>query len=212
MKILCSGDSLVNGFPYARSHSFPSVLARETGIEVTNIGMNGITAGDVSRMLRSKLNEDSFDAVLISCGSNDFMLGTAGPAQVCDIVSKMCDDAISKGVRDIYVCAPPLTDPEQAQRMWMPGVSYEFVNSQLEEYGQLLAKLSRDHGKTDSSDKTPASQTAISSDTQTAVHFIDIQAAYRSFARYADGVHPTEEGYALIANAVAYAISTTFPL
>lgn len=185
MKILCSGDSLVNGFPYPRSHSFPSVLARETGIDVTNIGMNGITAGDVSRMLISKLDEDPFDAVLISCGSNDFMLGTAGPAQVCDIVSKMCDDAIGKGVSDIFVCAPPLTDPGQAQRMWMPGVSYESVNEQLEEYGQLLSELSLG---------------------SSAVHFIDIQAAYRSFAKYADGVHPTKEGYALIANAVAYAI------
>lgn len=198
LKITCAGDSLVNGYPFPRIKSFPSVLTRKTGLETDNIGMNGITARDVSRVLDSKLavcaqEKESGavpDAVLISCGSNDFMLGTAGPAQVCDIVSEMAASAFGYGVHSVYVCAPPLTDPDQAQYMWMPGISYELINRQLEEYRQLLSDLSA----------------SARPDSDGNIHFIDIQTAYRTYAKYVDGVHPTAEGYELIADAVAAAL------
>lgn len=188
LKLICAGDSLVNGYPFPRSKSFPSVLARKTGFEIDNIGMNGITARDVSRVLDSKLaicaqekeTGDNPDAVLISCGSNDFMLSTGDPAQVCGIISEMAASAFGYGVCSFYVCAPPLTDPDQAQYMWMPGISYELINRQLEEYRQLLSELADGN-----------------------IHFIDIQTAYKSYAKYVDGVHPTAEGYELIADTVA---------
>ena len=73
MKLLCVGDSLVNGYPYPRSISFPSAVARETGFDVVNMGMNGITADDTERVLDRALGSadampgsDMPDAVLIS--------------------------------------------------------------------------------------------------------------------------------------------------
>ena len=92
----------------------------------------------------------------------------------------MAASAFGYGVCSFYVCAPPLTDPDKAQYMWMPGISYELINRQLEEYRQLLSELADGN-----------------------IHFIDIQTAYKSYAKYVDGVHPTAEGYELIADTVA---------
>ena len=183
MKLFCYGDSLVNGYPFPRNNSFPSILAKKTGADIQNHGMNGITAGDVFRVLEGDL-ADGTDAVLISCGSNDFMLGSMSPRQVTYTVSKMTDISSARGVKKIFICAPPLTDPAQAAIMWMPGISYEQVNRHLEEYRQLLER----------SFDGPASEK---------MHFIDIQTDYKKYAKYIDGVHPTAEGYELIAEIIS---------
>ena len=193
MRLLCVGDSLVNGFPYPRSSSFPSVVAQKTGFDVVNMGMNGITADDTERVLDRALGSadampgsDMPDAVLISCGSNDFMMGCAGPKDILRLVVRMASRAHKAGVSEVYVCAPPLTDPEKASRLWMPGVDYGKVNDMLAEYKSLIEEYSQGGGE------------ALSS-----FRFIDIQSGYSGFGKYADGVHPTEEGYRLIGDIVA---------
>lgn len=98
----------------------------------------------------------------------------------------MASRAHKAGVSEVYVCAPPLTDPEKASRLWMPGVDYGKVNDMLAEYRSLIEEYSQGGAK------------ALSS-----FRFIDIQSGYSGFGKYADGVHPTEEGYRLIGDIVA---------
>jgi lysophospholipase L1-like esterase len=66
MRLLCCGDSLVNGFPFPRANSFPSLIAEEMGIEVRNIGMNGITATDTAHFLSQELRKNAYDAAKAS--------------------------------------------------------------------------------------------------------------------------------------------------
>ena len=189
MKLLCCGDSLVNGFPFPRSFSFPSIIADETGIEVRNIGINGITAADAAYYFKTKIGNHRssyFDAVLISCGSNDFMLGMSGPGDVCSDVETMCALSAECGIRQIYICSPPLTNPEQASGFWMPGVPYEKVNEDLKTYAGLLKNLVSGFRHAPNADIT----------------FIDIQKAYQDYGRYHDGVHPTKAGYRFIAETI----------
>ena len=269
MKILCAGDSLVNGFPFSRMDSFPSIIARKTGIEVTNIGMNGITADDTAAYLNRTLTEMGVadrsssktddiimdnstsdiqgssipDAVLISCGSNDFMMGISTPEDVSRLINVMAAQAHAAGVSDVFVCAPPLTDPSKASVMWMPGVDYERVNRDLKEYRDLLEQFainSNDH-----IDETPTSKNLeneklnektnkklneklnekfnegivdnkeqddknLDSEMHIAkkhIHFVDVQSAYTRLAKYSDGVHPTKEGYQLIADTIIHILS-----
>lgn len=196
MKLICTGDSLVNGFPFSRRDSFPSIIARKTGIKVINIGMNGITADDTAAYLRNALKDqsvtpedpekdDDLDAVLISCGSNDFMMGISGCEDVLGQIKVMAAEAKAAGM-SVYICAPPLTDPSKASIMWMPGVDYERVNDDLKQYRELLKEFADAAGDN--------------------VHFIDIQSAYTGLAKYSDGVHPTKEGYELIADTAIAAI------
>ena len=233
MKIICAGDSLVNGFPFSRIDSFPSIIARKTGIEVTNIGMNGITADDTAAYLNRTLTEMGVadrsssktddiimdnstsdiqgssipDAVLISCGSNDFMMGISTPEDVSRLINVMAAQAHAAGVSDVFVCAPPLTDPSKASVMWMPGVDYERVNRDLKEYRDLLEQFainSNDH-----IDETPTSKN-LDSEMHIAkkhIHFVDVQSAYTRLAKYSDGVHPTKEGYQLIADTIIHILS-----
>lgn len=189
--ILFFGDSIVNGFPFARKSSFPDLFGEMTGFEIRNTGMNGATSGEISRIFRSEMEtaraqREKVSTVVIMCGSNDLVMGVGSAKSALANVKEMIEAGYAAGA-DVVVMSPPLTDAAKAGRLWMPA-DYEAVNSELEKYRGLLEDLCE----------------------KTGALFVDIQSAYAEFAAgaegvsaYVDGVHPTKEGQRFIAEEVA---------
>lgn len=181
MKVVCIGNSIVKGFPHRQGQSFPAVLRERTGWQVINKGVNG----DSTAMVLDRFEKDALshhpDRVIILTGANDFIHRLATPAEAMDNITKMVDLAISQGAEPILL-TPLRCDPEQAAREWMPGASvdYRLVNRQLSELGKLILQASDTKGCT----------------------VVDLGLKYKGFGKYHDGLHPTVEGQAWIAQSI----------
>lgn len=173
--ILFSGDSIVNGFPYRRTQSFPSIIERELGVTVYNEGRNGETAAQLSRYFLREVKRLKPDKVFIMTGSNDVMEPGVTAQDVADIILKMADGAAALGSTPILMTSID-NDPVLASQRWMRGVDYVKANDLLSEIGTILKKSN--------------------------YQVIDTGTLYRSCAQYTDGVHPTPAGYRFIADII----------
>ena len=76
MIIACLGDSLTYGYGIPRPKVWTTLLARRTGIDVRNCGINGDTTGGMLARFHHHVVQAGADAVLIMGGFNDLALGT----------------------------------------------------------------------------------------------------------------------------------------
>jgi len=77
--VLALGDSLTAGYGAPAGADWPAQLARLTGWELHNEGVNGDTAEGALARLEPLLAAQRFDAVLVGIGGNDMLRGV--PAQ-----------------------------------------------------------------------------------------------------------------------------------
>ncbi len=182
MKIVCIGNSIVNGFPYKRSCSFPSVLRELTGWEVINKGINGQMASELLERFDRDVTAHRPDKVVILTGTNDFILDQHTSQEVMEKIAAMQEKAEDFGAETIWM-TPILCNEEQASRCWMPeaGVDYSIVNEKLALLGELMKAGARD---------------------KISCKVIDLAVKYRKFGKFHDGIHPTAEGQRYIANIV----------
>ncbi len=189
MNIACIGDSLVNGYPFSRAYSWPALLASRTGNSCFNFGVNGETSSQICRRLLPALRSCRPELVFLSGGTNDFIFTAAEPDDVMARLTQMAADAKNAGVRPA-LSTPLLTIPEAAWRMWADDTDYEEVNRKLKQLREQI--LSFCH-----KDRLPC---------------VDAQSAYETLVKqnrpadplasalYVDGIHPTMEGYSVLAD------------
>lgn len=185
MKMLCVGDSLVDGYPFGRADSFPAVIEKITDTEVINAGISGQSSAEILRRFPEELRRagDDLGTVLILCGSNDYIFSICEPEKTMEHIRGMISASENECER-ILLCAPPLCIPEQASRQWadMPPSEYDAVNEKL--------KMLRDMLESEAAGRSSAD-------------FFDLQEMYKGFASYVDGVHPVREGYRIIGERIA---------
>ena len=191
MKIICIGDSLTHGYPFGEKYSWTDIVSGLNGWEMVNRGVNGESSGEILKRIRrcgyfqngglAEGSETKADKVTIMCGSNDFVYDLGGVSDVLANILQMVLMAKDEGIRPV-VMIPPLCEPEQAREAWMDGcgIDYEKVNRQLR---TLAKELMMAKGKFD-------------------FDLIDIQTKYEEYHKYVDGLHPTKDGYELIAQIV----------
>lgn len=179
MKVVCIGNSIVNGFPFQRSKSFSSVLREETGWEVINKGINGQSTDEIKERFSIDALKHKPDKIVILSGANDFIFSINEPEEAIKNYEEMAKGAKEAGVQ-VYLAAPLLTDAPQASEFWATGVDvdYNVVNEKLKKFRELILESAK----------------ALN------VDFIDLQKKYETFAQYVDGVHPTEEGQRFLAD------------
>jgi lysophospholipase L1-like esterase len=182
MKVVCIGNSIVNGFPHRRSRSFPSVLRTLTGWEVINKGVNGDTTGGVLERFPHDVLAHRPDLVLILTGTNDFILGLSTPEEALENLAQMARTAREAGIRPVLL-TPVGTDPDQAAGGWMAGagIDYRDVNARLEVLSQGIRGLAADG----------------------TCGLVDLELKYKGFGKFVDGIHPTEEGQEKLARWIA---------
>lgn len=182
MKVVCIGNSIVNGFPHRRSQSFPSVLRALTGWEVINKGQNGDTTSGVLARFPHDVLAHRPDMVLILTGTNDFILGLATPEEALQNLEEMAAMAREAGIRPVLL-TPIGTDPEQAAAAWMSGagIDYRAVNAKLEALSEGIRRLAAEG----------------------TCGLVDLELKYKGFGKFVDGIHPTEEGQESLARWIA---------
>lgn len=181
MKVVCIGNSIVRGFPHRQSQSFPSVIREQTGWQVINKGVNGDTTDMVLRRFPTDVLLHQPDKVLILTGTNDFIYETASPAEAQQNIERMIELAQTNGIEPVLL-TPLQCNPTQAAQDWMAGdkVDYQLVNEKLKELSILIRSLAAVKG----------------------CKLVDLELKYKGFGIYHDGLHPTVEGQAWIAQCI----------
>ncbi|MGN0704427.1 MAG: GDSL-type esterase/lipase family protein [Lentihominibacter sp.] len=176
-KLVFIGNSIVNGFPWKRSQCFVSLVRESTGYDVINKGINGDTTGNIMRRFGKDVIDNNPDQVFILTGTNDFIYDKLAADQVYRNLAAMAETAADNGISPVLLTPLPV-DAEMASRLWMTGsgTDYNKVNRQLEEISEII----RSGG----------------------LEFIDLNREYRRCGLYHDGVHPTPEGHAFIAQVI----------
>lgn len=185
MKVVCIGNSIVNGFPHRRSRSFPSRLRELRGWEVINKGVNGDTAAGVLARFPGDVLSHRPDLAVILTGTNDFILGAAAPDAVLESLREMKRISLEAGIGPVFL-TPIQCNSEQAADCWMPGagVDYVAVNQRLSVLSRGIREMAE-----------PGSCVLV-----------DLELQYKGFDKFVDGIHPTEEGQELIARWISAAI------
>lgn len=182
MKLLCLGDSLTYGFDVRPVESWTSRLSAATGIHIDNEGECGDTTLGMAYRL-SQFDLDRYDAFFVMGGSNDILLD----GELADLYKNMeniCMDLKTTG-RPVYLGIPPLTKKESAMYGWQKAEDVEKHNARLSLYRNWLLGYAAEQGFT----------------------VIDFYKALADAEKksvqnlYADGVHPTADGYAVLAKA-----------
>ncbi|MDD6311809.1 MAG: GDSL-type esterase/lipase family protein [Firmicutes bacterium] len=179
-KIVFMGNSLVNGFPFGRTKSFPGVMRRKMkaagqDINIVNCGVNGESSVQMLRRFDTDVISRTPDYVFISCGVNDFIYRERGPREVFENIETMSKMAESAGIK-VVLMTPPFVHEEMATRIWLVGcgIDYAKVNTQISALRQLIIGSGRE--------------------------YFDLHAIYPECGEYLDGLHPTESGYEFIAD------------
>lgn len=181
MKVVCIGNSIVKGFPHRQGQSFPSVLREKTGWRVINKGVNGETTAMVLHRFSTDVLAHQPDKVLILTGTNDFIYQTASPLEAIKNIEQMVELAQTNGIEPVLL-TPIQCNPIQAASEWMAGagVDYLLVNEKLKEFSGLIRRVALAKG----------------------CKLVDLELKYNGFGKYHDGLHPTVEGQAWIAQCI----------
>lgn len=183
MKIVCIGNSIVNGYPHRRSQCFASLWRQASGHEIINKGENG----DITPSVYARFAEDVVShrpgAVVILTGTNDFIYQVCTPSETMGWLEKMAALAKENSIEAILM-TPLLVDARTAEKRWLPDVDYDAVNDKLTELRSLMLEYGQKNG----------------------VRIADAQGRYSQLYTEAnvsdfliDGLHPTVAGHEALA-------------
>ena len=178
--VICIGDSITHGFPYGPAWSWVAVLARTLPVEIINRGINGDTTGNMlSRFQPDVLNHNPGITVIMG-GTNDAWLST-GLAVVTANLTAMVERSKKHNILPVMGLPVPLS----------PGGDDFFPG--LEEASQIL-----DHYRSWIRDYCQASSLPVI-DFYTPM--LTPGSTYGRPAYFLDGVHPSQAGYLVMAEA-----------
>lgn len=183
MKIVCIGNSIVNGFPHKRSQCFVSLWRESSKYEIINKGENGDTTPNILARFEKDVISHKPAKVIIMTGTNDFIYQISTPSETLGHMDRMVEMSKEKSIEPVLL-TPLLIDISMASIHWIPNVDYALVEENL----KILGGLILDYGKKNS------------------VKVIDTQKGF--FKLYTeenktdyliDGIHPTIIGHIAMA-------------
>lgn len=187
MKLLCLGDSLTYGYDVNYTYRWTTRLAKRCGMTVCNEGVCGDTTGGMLYRVQH-MALSGFDAFFFMGGSNDILLDVpmAETQQHMEAIAAVLQAA----GKPVYVGIPLLTKEESAVFGWQRRDDVARHNEDLRQYRQWLLYLAEKRHLT----------------------IVDFYEAVRQgeltkqASLYADGVHPNEDGYGVMADLAAQVI------
>ncbi len=198
-RIVALGDSLTWGYPGAfkvaggqgilrrSEHNWPSQLAREVGVEVVNVGVNGDTFGSMMQRLRRDVFAHGADTVIVTGGSNDVAHGLHS-GQIQRRALGLSEELERHRLKVVWGI-PPTYVSELVGRYWndAPVHKIEETREELSAFSNWLRRW--------------------------AARTIDFDAALRLSGipldeLLPDGIHPTDQAYDLMAAAAIEALTT----
>lgn len=144
VRILCFGDSNTYGYDprgffgdrYAAENRWPDLLAKQTGWEVINAGVNGREIPGDSHGLRLPADYSSVDIFLVMLGTNDLLQG-ASPKETAARMEAFLTWMLPQCKQILLVAPPPMQ-----RGAWVPTDALVTQSIQLaQEYKILAEKL-----------------------------------------------------------------------
>lgn len=182
MKIVCIGNSIVNGYPHRRSQCFASLWREASGHEIINKGENGDVTPNVLARFEKDVVSHKPAAVVILTGTNDFIYEVCSPEEAMGYLDKMACLAKTNSI-EVIMMTPLLIDNSLAEQRWLPDIDYAAVNEKLKAFRSLMLDYGQKNG----------------------VRIIDAQEKYsqlydsETVSDYLlDGLHPTVRGHEAI--------------
>lgn len=195
MKFVFIGNSIVAGFPWKRTESFPGIIRQtmespefknsvpggnNTRFQVINKGLNGDTTIGILDRFADNVIAHHPDYAFILTGTNDFIYRIGDPETCLSnllIMEKMClEDHITP-----VLCTPIPISPKQAAVQWqVEDADYISVSENLARFSELIRSYGRNGP----------------------CHTIDLYTPYSGYCKFYDGLHPDREGQELIASAI----------
>jgi len=197
VRIFCFGDSITLGCNDSQGLGWPGRLCcglKHGDDEVAgyNLGVNGDTSRDIELRWRTEAAARSRNGpglMLFAFGFNDAAKADGNVVQV-DLAASLATAgrimSAAQSISQILWIGPTPLD-ESVNPMQTDEASWEMRNAEIEAYDQAYAALARDIG----------------------VDYLQLFPEFLSSSRYqaalaaGDGVHPGDDGYALIAERIA---------
>lgn len=185
-KTICIGDSLTFGYGVNTNEPWVSLLKssfHETII--INRGVNGDTSSGVLSRFYNHVIEEHADKVIITIGSNDFLMGLSVD-YVLDNLKLLIKESLENSIKPI-VGIEPMIDGELAKEYWCSYLDYSVINSKISLYHKKVLDYCNDKDIpiVDFYDL-----------------FLDIKDAKNLISIFIDGLHPNKEIHKLMAEKV----------
>lgn len=192
MKLICIGDSLTYGYGISRRETWIALTAARTGMEIANAGICGDTTGGMLARFRSDVMEKRPKAVFMMGGANDMITGCPGFVPQSNLMS-MVHQALSAGIFAMIGIPLPYWK-EGIREDWAAFASGNLREEEAGAYRAWLLRLGETFGIPVVDFWTPFSELTRRGEAQD---------------YYLDGLHPTREGHALMAQTMCEALTRT---
>ena len=195
MKIICMGDSITYGYGLTElSQRWTDLAAERTGHTLVNCGVNGDTTGGMLARCQNQVFAQSPDAMVFLGGINDINL-TGAYRPVCANVVAITRQAMALELPIILGLPLPIA-PEDMKVMGWDKDCDPFRSAQLcEQYAEWMRSFCASKELPLVDFRSP---------------FFNADGTVRRDL-FQDGLHPTAEGHALMADVLCQVLSERFP-
>ncbi|MBD7915144.1 GDSL family lipase [Clostridium sp. Sa3CUN1] len=170
------GDSLTFGYGVSKSNSWVEglknyIISKNINYTIFNKGINGNTTTDMLNRFTEDVINLNPNKIFIMGGTND-LLSNRQVSSIVDNIELMIKESLSK-TNDIIIGIPPRIIKEDAKRLFMPSLTYDYCEKNLENLKVALINLCNNYN----------------------VKFIDFYSLTLNNNIYIDGIHFNNEGH-----------------
>lgn len=180
--LVCLGDSIVYGYGTYPMGAWPRLAGEALGIRILNQGENGDTADGMNVRFMEDVLYHRPKEVFIMGGANDILMGIP-QSHTCESMDRMVRKAEKAGI-PVILGIPLQIDGELLEKCWFSCHSIEHTMALFREYREWLLDYcgKRQIPTVDFQEKFP--------------EYLKKEGIVRGLQ---DGVHPTAEGYRVMA-------------
>lgn len=181
--LVCLGDSIVYGYGVSERYAWPFLASRELGIHILNKGENGDTADGMNVRFMEDVVWNHPKEVFVMAGANDILMGIP-QAHTRESMDMIIRKALAANIPPI-IGIPLQVDGAMLKKCWYSFFSIEETMEIFRSYREWLLDYceKKQISYVDFQKKFP--------------EYIEKKGISRAFR---DGVHPTKEGYAVMAD------------
>ncbi len=181
--LVCLGDSIVYGYGVSERYAWPCLASRELGIHILNKGENGDTADGMNVRFMEDVVWNHPKEVFVMAGANDILMGIP-QAHTRESMDMIIQKALAANIPPI-IGIPLQVDGAMLKKCWYSFFSIEETMEIFRSYREWLL------------DYCEKKQIPYVDFQKEFPEYIEKKGISRAFR---DGVHPTKEGYAVMAD------------
>ncbi|MBS5939839.1 GDSL family lipase [Clostridium sartagoforme] len=178
------GDSLTFGYGVSKNKSWIEFykefcIEKGNNINIINKGINGNTTTDMLNRFTEDVTSLNPSTIFIMGGTND-LLSNRAIDSIIDNIDLMIQESLTC-TDSIIIGIPPRIIKEDAYRLFMPSLTYDYCEKSLPKLREILIKLCNKYKLK-------------------YIDFYDLTSSINHNEYYIDGIHFNENGHKLLFN------------